>query len=80
MHARRLLQQFMAVGGWVLLQNTHLALAFLDELLETVTGAEEPNVNFRYFRMFKTPPSFTRNSRYALEILILKRTYPSGCG
>lgn len=35
-HARRLLQQFMAEGGWVLLQNCHLGLNFMDELLDTV--------------------------------------------
>jgi hypothetical protein len=36
-HARRLLQQFMSEGGWVLLQNCHLGLNFLDELLDTVS-------------------------------------------
>ena len=35
-HARRLLQQFMTEGGWVLLQNCHLGLNFMDELLDTV--------------------------------------------
>jgi len=36
-HARRLLQQAMAEGGWVLFQNCHLGLMFMDELLETVS-------------------------------------------
>lgn len=46
-HARRLLQQSMAGGGWVLLQNCHLGLNFMDELLETVTTAESSHEGFR---------------------------------
>lgn len=36
-HARRLLQVSMAEGRWILLQNCHLGLDFMDELLETVS-------------------------------------------
>ena len=43
-HARRLLSQFMNEGGWVLLQNCHLGLNFMDELLETVGE----NIEFFY--------------------------------
>lgn len=39
-HARRLLQQFITEGGWVLLQNCHLGLNFLDELFDTVSMYE----------------------------------------
>ena len=60
-HARRLLQSFMAVGGWVLLQNCHLALGFLDELLETVTTAEETNENFRLWITTEIHPKFPIN-------------------
>ena len=35
-HARRLMNQSMAEGGWVLLQNCHLGLAYMDELLDVV--------------------------------------------
>ncbi|XP_070548103.1 dynein axonemal heavy chain 8-like [Ptychodera flava] len=46
-HARRLVQQSMAGGGWVLLQNCHLGLDFMDELLETVTTHEPVHETFR---------------------------------
>lgn len=35
-HARRLLTQSFNDGGWLLLQNCHLGLAYMDELLEQV--------------------------------------------
>ena len=35
-HARRILQQAIQEGDWVLFQNCHLGLMFMDELLETV--------------------------------------------
>ena len=37
-HARRLMNQSMAEGGWVLLQNCHLGLDYMDELLDVVSG------------------------------------------
>ena len=63
-HARRLLQQFMSVGGWVLLQNCHLALGFLDELLETVTNTtavETAHANFRIWITTEIHPNFPIN-------------------
>ncbi|XP_024917266.1 dynein heavy chain 5, axonemal [Cynoglossus semilaevis] len=46
-HARKLLQQTMANGGWALLQNCHLGLDFMDELMDTVTETEFVHTNFR---------------------------------
>ncbi|XP_069055280.1 dynein axonemal heavy chain 8 isoform X2 [Lepisosteus oculatus] len=46
-HARRLIQMSMQQGGWVLLQNCHLGLEFMDELLETITTVESMNEGFR---------------------------------
>uniref|UniRef100_A0A8B9G9E9 Uncharacterized protein n=1 Tax=Amazona collaria TaxID=241587 RepID=A0A8B9G9E9_9PSIT len=46
-HARKLLQHTMAHGGWALLQNCHLGLDFLDELMDTVIETETVNESFR---------------------------------
>ena len=48
-HARRLLQQFITDRGWVLLQNCHLGLNFLDELYDTVSYSED----LLYFQAIK---------------------------
>ncbi|KAM4041697.1 dynein axonemal heavy chain 8 [Anomaloglossus baeobatrachus] len=45
--ARRALQMSMQQGGWVLLQNCHLDLDFMDELLETVESAADVHETFR---------------------------------
>ncbi|KAM8728478.1 dynein axonemal heavy chain 8-like [Acanthopagrus schlegelii] len=46
-HARKLVQTSMTHGGWVLLQNCHLGLEFMDELLDTITTAETMHESFR---------------------------------
>ncbi|XP_061675571.1 dynein axonemal heavy chain 5 [Syngnathoides biaculeatus] len=46
-HARKLLQQNMANGGWALLQNCHLGLDFMDELMDIITEAEFVHDSFR---------------------------------
>ncbi|CAM4590230.1 unnamed protein product [Lepidochelys kempii] len=46
-HARKLLQQTMAHGGWALLQNCHLGLDFLDELMDTIIETETVHEDFR---------------------------------
>lgn len=38
-HARRLLSRSMVEGKWVLLQNCHLGLNFMDELFDLVSEA-----------------------------------------
>ncbi|KAK3576985.1 hypothetical protein CHS0354_005992 [Potamilus streckersoni] len=46
-HARRLLAASMSEGKWLLLQNCHLGLDFMDELLETILTTEVVDDKFR---------------------------------
>ncbi|XP_055965046.1 dynein axonemal heavy chain 5 [Sorex fumeus] len=46
-HARKLLQQTMANGGWALLQNCHLGLDFMEELMDIVVETEAVHSAFR---------------------------------
>lgn len=60
-HARRLLAQSMSDGGWLLLQNCHLGLDFLDEGLETVTTTESIHEHFRFWVTTDVHPKFPIN-------------------
>ncbi|XP_078222058.1 dynein axonemal heavy chain 5 isoform X3 [Callithrix jacchus] len=46
-HARKLLQQTMTNGGWALLQNCHLGLDFMDELMDIIIETEIVHDAFR---------------------------------
>nr|XP_038033594.1 dynein heavy chain 8, axonemal [Anas platyrhynchos] len=57
-HARKIIQMSMQQGGWVLLQNCHLGLDFMDELLETLLTAEIQNETFRVWITTEPHPKF----------------------
>ncbi|XP_077975281.1 dynein axonemal heavy chain 8-like [Styela clava] len=57
-HARRLVSTLMQTGGWALLQNCHLGLDFMDELLETVQTSENVHAAFRVWITAEEHPKF----------------------
>uniref|UniRef100_A0A8C5X2W6 Dynein axonemal heavy chain 5 n=1 Tax=Malurus cyaneus samueli TaxID=2593467 RepID=A0A8C5X2W6_9PASS len=60
-HARHLLNQCMQEGGWLLLQNCHLGLEFLDELMDTITTKESMSEDFRTWITTEAHPEFPIN-------------------
>nr|CAD7439194.1 unnamed protein product [Timema bartmani] len=57
-HARKLMSNYMAEGGWVLLQNTHLGLDYMDELFLTMTETPVIHPDFRCWVTTEPHPSF----------------------
>ncbi|KAJ7395081.1 hypothetical protein BTVI_158454 [Pitangus sulphuratus] len=60
-HARHLLNQCMQDGGWLLLQNCHLGLEFLSELMDTITTIESMSEDFRTWITTEAHPEFPIN-------------------
>jgi dynein heavy chain len=57
-HARKLLSAFMTNGGWALLQNCHLGLPFMDELLGLILETENISEKFRLWITTDVSPKF----------------------
>jgi dynein heavy chain len=84
-HARKLLSAFMTNGGWALLQNCHLGLPFMDELLGLILDTEVIDEKFRLWittdvnskfpiTFLQTSIKFTNEPPQGLKAG-LKRTY-----
>ncbi|XP_076808265.1 dynein axonemal heavy chain 5-like [Clavelina lepadiformis] len=60
-HARRLLLQSFGDGGWLLLQNCHLGLAYMEELLEQLQTNDSIHERFRTWITAEVHPKFPIN-------------------
>eukprot|EP00912_Choanoflagellata_sp_UC4_P002376 UC4_evm2s1496 len=86
-HARRLVRNYQENGGWALLQNCHLGLDFLTELLDMVLDTECVNDSFKLWITTEVHPKFPINFlqasiKYTFEPPMgvkagLKRTFAS---
>ena len=56
--ARRLMNQMMHQGGWVLLQNCHLSLDYVVELMDQIVEQDHINENFRLWVTTESHPKF----------------------
>ncbi|OWF42162.1 dynein heavy chain 8, axonemal-like [Mizuhopecten yessoensis] len=57
-HARKLISLFMQTGGFAMLQNCHLGLDFMDELLETIVDTQHVHEDFRVWITTEVHPAF----------------------
>ncbi|OAF69622.1 hypothetical protein A3Q56_02624 [Intoshia linei] len=60
-HARRVINNAMSDGGWVLLQNCHLGLDYMEELMDVLTNVENAKPNFRCWLTTEEHPDFPIN-------------------
>ncbi|KAF5396848.1 Dynein heavy chain 8 axonemal [Paragonimus heterotremus] len=86
-HAHRLLMHSINAGGWVLLQNCHLSLAYLTEVLNLLMDTEQLHEDFRLWvttavnaqfpiSFLQTAIKFTTEPPQGIKAS-LKRTYAS---
>jgi len=68
-HARRIISNLMAEGGWLLLQNCHLGLDYMDELLDTITTTAPIHQAFRCWITTEVHPKFPINLLQVIEIV-----------
>ncbi|XP_052062310.1 dynein axonemal heavy chain 5-like isoform X2 [Mytilus californianus] len=60
-HARRLMQQMIANGGWLLLQNCHLSLDYIYEIFDQIVETEHMHEDFRLWVTTEVHPKFPIN-------------------
>lgn len=57
-HARNMISDSIANGGWVLLQNMHLSLPFCTEAMDALSDSEDIHTSFRMWITTEVHPQF----------------------
>lgn len=57
-HARKMINEAMNTGGWVLLQNIHLSLSFCTEVMDALVETETIHEIFRLWMTTEVHPQF----------------------
>ena len=73
-HARRLMAQGMANGGWLLLQNCHLSLDYVEEVLDLMIETETIHQEFRLWVTTEVHKKFPINFLQVKKILRCSQT------
>ena len=73
-HARRLMAQGMANGGWLLLQNCHLSLDYVEEVLDLMIETETIHQEFRLWVTTEVHKKFPINFLQVIKILSCSQT------
>ena len=57
-HARRILSQGTQNGGWLLLQNCHLSLDYINEMMDSIVETDTIHNEFRIWVTTEVHPKF----------------------
>ena len=71
-HARRLLSQGIQNGGWLLLQNCHLSLDYVNECLDVIVETEHIHDEFRLWITTEEHPKFPINFLQVEQSVIVR--------
>jgi dynein heavy chain len=73
-HARNMISDCIANGGWVLLQNMHLSLPFCTEAMDALSDSEEIHNTFRMWITTEVHPQFPIALLQVHTIIFLRQT------
>lgn len=71
-HARKMINDAMVSGGWVLLQNIHLSLPFCTEVMDALVETDQIHESFRLWMTTEV------HAQFPIGLLQVQCDYSSG--